>query len=805
MEDILFLATYWGYASGGVNTFNIELCRAVSAALPPNLKLHCVLPKATEEQIRDAELSKISILHLSKRRDIYAEGDEQELAAEIEKKDLNVRWIIGHDVKTGKMALSLRKAIAQKVSSPAPLVAIIHHMDYEAYKIFQQETPEPPGTNILSQIDVLSEADLRFAVGPLLKDSAEDITGTRGAIELLPGLAETSPSHEIPRIFRAITLGRLEEINDVIKQTTLVVTAFAGFMRREERFSNAVLTLVGTESSEDWVKRLRVEAESIAGRKVNIIAIPYIHQRRHLLRLLGKQSLALMPSFREGFGLVGWEALSEAIPLVISESSGMFKLLEKLGGEYTGRIKSLDVTGVAENDTRQLERIISDVANNQKRIRKDVGTLRRDLIGKHRLTWASTATTFLNALGIDLGTISTKRVPSSVERVARVRRPKYSEFVVCRAGDRKIIRRDFPALADITTYYSLIPQDFSINSLEPCLVKLEGVGTGIVPMSFHAGEEFTYVLKGEQIVEILNPAGTNNLKYHLSANDLTKTNKFDSLWLFAHLPHGYRNLTQESEVISVFYKSRDYESRDVIQYRPGIHDINNILSGYGRKLKLTLERKNLSIEKLSKRINIDRERIVNLIEGAVDPGFELAERIRKALNSPLLSLENEEFHLANNTEQIVCDKKRTDHEDPHQLCALLDEGVPSEMVCILNKFQPVDSKQARLALHSGEEFIYIVKGKLQLIVFDQFSTGMDKNQLRSLFEVKCLDYSAALKSLEKHGRLDIKPRLESLDRGDSVYLISENYHALYVPKDAEEYCVAISVHFDKNIVPKLHT
>ncbi|MBT9573725.1 MAG: glycosyltransferase [Pseudomonas umsongensis] len=54
-------------------------------------------------------------------------------------------------------------------------------------------------------------------------------------------------------------------------------------------------------------------------------------------------SLVVMPSVHDGFGLVGWEAISLGIPLVISENTGLHEHLTEIG--LQGYVGSVEVLG----------------------------------------------------------------------------------------------------------------------------------------------------------------------------------------------------------------------------------------------------------------------------------------------------------------------------------------------------------------------------------------------------------------------------------------------------------------------------
>ena len=68
--------------------------------------------------------------------------------------------------------------------------------------------------------------------------------------------------------------------------------------------------------------------EGVAQRAVDLKLLPFIQDRQALFDDLRSASVAMMPSWHEGFGLVSWEAIAAGVPLIISKKSGVYKFLE---------------------------------------------------------------------------------------------------------------------------------------------------------------------------------------------------------------------------------------------------------------------------------------------------------------------------------------------------------------------------------------------------------------------------------------------------------------------------------------------
>src|SRR5207237_10100204 len=92
------------------------------------------------------------------------------------------------------------------------------------------------------QTTLFQEADLVLAVGPLLRDTANDIISRSKPVHMLiPGLAEIDPQNA-PNTFVAFLSGRLSDDAARIKQGNLGIAAFAKAQREahEDRRPDAL-------------------------------------------------------------------------------------------------------------------------------------------------------------------------------------------------------------------------------------------------------------------------------------------------------------------------------------------------------------------------------------------------------------------------------------------------------------------------------------------------------------------------------------------------------------------------------------
>lgn len=410
MKKILFLADSWGYTKGGINSFNIELCKSVAEIIPSRIDVLCVTPYSSKEQVVEAKESSVNLisLHDKPKFESFQESDMYKLADLLDKGEL--LWIIGHDVITGKEAINL-KTIFQTRKNHSPKVGIIHHMDYESYSVFKASSKESKSNlleKIVNQKSTLEQADVLFAVGPYLKDSASDII-EKNVSMLVPGLNESPINTNIFKKFKIIAFGRLDEENDIIKQSSLVVKAFGSAIAKDNRLKESILTMIGIQDGTEQLKELLSKGEEYAGRKITVNGIPYVANRDTLKSILDQQSLCIMPSLREGFGLVGWEAISAGIPIIISDVSGLYKFLSNFGGTVEGCINKIDIKATDE-DINTLSSLIIDIFNEKEKAKQNAVSLKNYLLNEG-YTWKKTANSFLNVLGLPINPLKSLKVP----------------------------------------------------------------------------------------------------------------------------------------------------------------------------------------------------------------------------------------------------------------------------------------------------------------------------------------------------------------------------------------------------------
>lgn len=403
-QSIVFFATAWGTRYGGINSFNYDICRALAKLVKDKYEVICVVPCVGKKQVKEAKKEGVKLVKLRPGGDetSFVPEDIEEVKKLFPASEDEVLWWIGHDVKTGPIAIDATREIGMGQT------AIFHHMDYESYlALIPLNTKEL----VTEQRNVLNQANIVFAIGPRLARSARDkVSGSEhiAVKELFPG------SHDIkglkaPEIFSVIVFGRLSAYTDCVKQAKLAVAGF-GHACSDNNYPSfghesklMVIGLPDGKQGKNEREQLKAIAAKHAGRAVQIHPWSYFEDREKLFEELKRKSVCLVTSLYEGFGLVGWEAICAGVPLIVSENTGLYEFVKEHVPGGRGCLESIDIKGSLEEDylkedVEKVSRKILKVRNNIKKAKEEAITL-KEWVGK-LYTWEKCALAFAKALGI---------------------------------------------------------------------------------------------------------------------------------------------------------------------------------------------------------------------------------------------------------------------------------------------------------------------------------------------------------------------------------------------------------------------
>ncbi|WP_460062075.1 NACHT domain-containing protein [Pseudomonas sp. H2_H09] len=342
--NLVFLATSWSATKGGINALNHDLCTALAIK---GLDVTCIVPAKDLCEEQEAEASGVNLVSLNLNDEfdknaihIIAESHSYLCSTE-------TIWV-GHDIKTGKLSLECK----EKFGGTS---IVFHHMDYANY--YSTLNPSKSREKIESQRSIFGKADIVVGIGPRLAANAKRFRkGHDETYELVPGFPSISRTpHAFD--FRITIAGRLDSESDPIKKSALATICSANILS-EQQSGRGSITLIGTTPESLEI----IKEKTSINPNVAINAFTHISDRSSYFSHIASSDLIVMPSLKEGFGLVAWETIGLEIPVIISESSGVYELLRNKNLLHLST--TVKITGNDENDRATLTDAIRDVFKN---------------------------------------------------------------------------------------------------------------------------------------------------------------------------------------------------------------------------------------------------------------------------------------------------------------------------------------------------------------------------------------------------------------------------------------------------------
>ncbi|MDR5785439.1 glycosyltransferase [Caballeronia sp. LP003] len=372
VETVIVAATCWGVVHGGINSFNLEFCRALIANSPATRRVICVVP--TDADIRE-DVFEVEVIAVRTQGEQEFFDFDVNLVGDRLSRIPGIRYVVGHDVKTGVFANNLAHRLGAKA-------VVFCHMAYAAYYAMMRPSADSEKKE-QEQRTVFAAADAVVAVGPKLIKHVRSILRTTASrnrsFEYLPPLLSVDPVEE-PRPIACITyIGRLGTGPELVKQGYLAVTAIGSALKAANLRDPMVKIIGGVKDAEEQEYKDLVVRQ--AGRLVSTHFLRFNEKRHDALAYIKDSSLVVMPSVHDGFGLVGWEAISLGIPLIISINTGLYEHLESIGLHiYVGAV---DIRGSLSapdpNDVEELSAEILKKLVDPERSHADAATLREKL------------------------------------------------------------------------------------------------------------------------------------------------------------------------------------------------------------------------------------------------------------------------------------------------------------------------------------------------------------------------------------------------------------------------------------------
>ena len=314
---VLAIATEWLSRHGGLSTFNRELCIALASS---GCDVRCLVPEADEADRASATQARVALV-------VAPATPGADLRARLMRRpqlgDFIPDVVLGHGRVTGPAALSL----CEDAFRGAVRVHFVHTVG-EEIEWFKNRALEPistvAGARDWTERQLARSASLVVGVGPLLRRKAATmLRGVQAApdvIGILPGLGIRDRPSDIPDDRQVLVLGRTED--RYLKGLDLAARAL-GTLDYGPLDHGRPPTLVVRGSPAAEAAALRDELIELADHRLDVLVRDYTADQELLEADLARASLLVMPSRHEGFGLVALEAIGAAIPVLVSDTSGI--------------------------------------------------------------------------------------------------------------------------------------------------------------------------------------------------------------------------------------------------------------------------------------------------------------------------------------------------------------------------------------------------------------------------------------------------------------------------------------------------
>ncbi|MGW2049501.1 glycosyltransferase [Streptomyces sp. NPDC001858] len=393
---VLSMATEWTSSHGGLSTFNRDLCQALAAA---GAQVFCLLLDATAVEIAAADEAGVTLLPAPE-----IPGASEDMRLTSRPKQLGgivPDLILGHGRITGPAA----QRLAEDFFPTARRLHFIH-MAPDEIEWYKADRGNDMGLRAEERTTIErtlgSTAHRVVTVGPRLhKQFLDEFRSPQGLppLRLDPGFDYAAPSTDLTppqgSPSRVMLLGRVEDAE--LKGVDLAAAACGRVARwlREDGLRGLRLLVRGAPAAAVDEERSKIITWA-ASPLLDIVVRAYTSVQPRIDDDLKTASLVIMPSRREGFGLVGLEAITQGIPVLISSESGLADLLrETLGHEQASQFV-VELSRDDERDTDKWARAIDRKLRDCDGAFRQAADLRNELA--QRVPWNRAAAVVLGEM-----------------------------------------------------------------------------------------------------------------------------------------------------------------------------------------------------------------------------------------------------------------------------------------------------------------------------------------------------------------------------------------------------------------------
>lgn len=394
---VLSIATEWASAHGGLSTFNRDLCRSLAAS---GAQVFCVVLDAGPADIADAREDGVGLVPAPERP---GASEDVRLTSRPGLPPGTVPdLILGHGRITGPAALKLHEDFY-------PSARRLHFLHMSPDTIEWYKPGRANDAALRAEDRTMIERRLGrsahrvVTIGPRLH--AEFVAEFRSPdgrppLRLDPGFdGPGGLDPAFPRVppegkpLRVLFLGRVDDARLKGVDLAAAACAQADTWLHEAGTRRGVRLLVRGAPVTDADRAREDIRLQAASNRLDVVVRVYTSERERIDDDLDIASLVIMPSRQEGFGLVGLEAITRGIPVLVSSQSGLADLLrESLGDERAGPFV-VEMSGEDAKDTQTWARAVFSRLMSRSAAFREAAELRTELA--ERIRWDQAAAAVL--------------------------------------------------------------------------------------------------------------------------------------------------------------------------------------------------------------------------------------------------------------------------------------------------------------------------------------------------------------------------------------------------------------------------
>ncbi|MCI9362544.1 MAG: glycosyltransferase family 4 protein [Hungatella sp.] len=409
-KGIVFVTDKWGrFDDGGIDVFNQKLCEAMGYVMNRDeAVVVCLVIGTVEDQlIENAQNSNIIVIS-------YNQGESETVydictraVSKVVRFVPNTEFIwMGHDIIFGEYVCHMAKVRKEKS-------AVIFHTDYfrvhadRSDNVSRRETGNDNLGKRERQNDIAEKVDYVFCVGPIVYKRFRRLNkhNKEKVIQIIPGLEEKERVCDDKNrniLIAGRFFGNSEVQKNWEKTCQAVEFAMGELEGRGIRTADYITTVFGFDSkmSDEELQDLQDEVNKKLRNhnvRLTIQLKKYDNYRRYYLKELEGSAIFVMGSELESFGMTAWEALAFEVPIVISDSSGLYEYLEEHLG-YLLRGLCGTFPACKGNNVEYMGKSIADILAKPEKMKKATELL-REIMSINK--WENLAIEIAKKVGID--------------------------------------------------------------------------------------------------------------------------------------------------------------------------------------------------------------------------------------------------------------------------------------------------------------------------------------------------------------------------------------------------------------------